>query len=152
MDLEVKLISRIPLSLMKKIVVLEEEAFGRGGLNEWHLPFIGRHGRLFILKKDGEPIGLAELIKDWQEPETAFLIGFTIKKGERGKGRGYFFFKEIIKQISLEIKTLYLTVSPKNLSALHLYEKFGFTKEKFLKNEYGEGEDRWLLKLELQRI
>lgn len=41
-------------ALIQRLVELEREAFGVGGLNEWHLvPFI-RHGRVYIVRKNQE--------------------------------------------------------------------------------------------------
>ena len=44
-----------------------------------------------------------------------------------------------------------LTVNPLNLAGVKLYEKCGFIVEKELENEYGNGENRYLMGLKVQK-
>lgn len=146
-------LNKTNLDLLKNLVQFEEEIFGRGGLNEWHLPYMIRKGEVFLLKSENEILGLAELMKSWNNPSQVYLINFSIKKGERKKGYGKFFLTKILDKLSKEnIKSIELTVSPKNISALNLYKNnFGFKEIKFYKNEYGPEKDRILLELKLSK-
>jgi ribosomal protein S18 acetylase RimI-like enzyme len=51
-----------------------------------------------------------------------------------------------------KVQKIQLTVSPLNISALGLYEKFLFYQIDYNKDEYGKGEDRIFLELNLERL
>ncbi len=134
--------------LVDEIALLEEANFGRGGLNEWHLPFIIRHGRLYALESSGKILGAASLIRDWDHDAKAYLVDFAIVKGRQKEGLGRLLLKGILEEMEQEgTEVLELTVAEENSSATNLYERFGFCRVDFLKDEYGQGQDRWLLRL-----
>lgn len=150
--MEVKVISEVDVELVKKLTLLEEEAFGRGGLNEWTLPVFIRYGKVYILEKEGRIDGIAEFIRDWNDAGVVFLVGFSIHKTKRGKGLGKFFLTQILKLLEREnVRAIKAAVSSSNEVALKLYEKLGFVKSGVLKDEYGPEEDRLLLELNLRR-
>ncbi|MGM0508471.1 MAG: GNAT family N-acetyltransferase [Fusobacteriota bacterium] len=131
---------------VQAIKSIESEAFGEGGIDEWVILPIIRCGKVYLLKKDDETIGIAEIIKKW-EKNAIYIYSIALKLNFCGKGYGTFFLDEILKRLKSEnIKKVYLTVSPDNIRAIKLYEKFGFKKGKFLKDEYGPGKDRIYMK------
>lgn len=152
MKLEVVELKELSCPLFEELVALEEAAFGRGGLNEWTLPVVMQYGKIFILKRNEEISGIAELIKYWQDPDSAFLINFSIKEAQRKKGLGKKFLAHILKNLQNEnIKKVCLTVSPSNVAAINLYTKnYNFHQIEFLKDEYGSGQDRLLLEIDLR--
>ncbi len=147
-------ITRIELpspQLVNEIALLEEANFGRGGLNEWHLPFIIRHGRLYVLTSCGKILGAASLIRDWDHGSKAYLVDFAITKGRQKEGLGRLLLKGILEEMEQEgVEVLELTVAEENSAATNLYERFGFCRVDFLKDEYGQGRDRWLLRFKTQ--
>lgn len=144
-NLNVRLITEPDPELIAKVTALEKEAFGRGGLNEWHLPVIVRHGRLYILFEDERVAGAASLIKDWSAG-TAYLFDFVIDSGVRGKGYGRLFLEEVLNSLKAEgVSTVELSVAPENQRAIDLYEELGFEKKRMLSAEYGKEQDRWLM-------
>ncbi|MDO8885840.1 GNAT family N-acetyltransferase [Candidatus Oleimmundimicrobium sp.] len=146
--MEVKVVKKVDFNLIKKLVFLEKEAFGQGGLDEWTLPVFIRYGKVYILEEDGKIEGLAEFIRDWNEIKRVFLVSFSICQDKRGKGLGKFFLTKIIELLREEgLKEVKTTVSPVNEAALNLYEKLGFVRTDYLKNEYGPGNNRLLMKL-----
>jgi ribosomal protein S18 acetylase RimI-like enzyme len=151
-NLDIVELKQLDLALLKKLAHFEEEAYEVGGFNEWTLAIFVRNGRLWILKKKGEIVGTAELIKDWDSGE-AYLAGFVIKREERRKGLGFCFLEEILKRLrKAEFPGVQLTVSPKNTGAMKLYQKFGFEAISFVKDMYGEGEDRLIMELVFSEI
>ncbi len=137
--------------LMKRLKELEKEAFGEGGLDEWVLaPFI-RHALVFTISLDGEVVGVSEWFRDWDEPEKAYLFGISIDRNYRDRGLGTILLKENLDYLaSCGMKSVELTVDPRNERAVHIYkEKFGFIVTGYGRDEYGPGEDRLMLKLDL---
>lgn len=153
MNIEVKLVRDNDEELIKELLEIENEAFGDGGLhNEWLLvPFI-RHGRVFALFADGKPAGIAEYMRDWEDPLAVYLIGIAVKEEFRGHGLGREFLKQTIAYMEEEeFVKVKLTVDPNNKPAYNLYfDKFGFDKTGFRKDEYGKGEHRVVMSLSLE--
>lgn len=138
--------------LIDELTRIEAEAFGDdGGLNRWTFPVLIRHGSVYVLKCDNAICGVADIIKDWADPELAFLVNFVIRKEERAKGLGYRFLSGLIKQLREEgVKKIQLTVGPENERAIRLYRKAGFRQIARLPDEYGPTVDRLLYELTLE--
>ncbi|GMA98733.1 hypothetical protein [Pelosinus sp. IPA-1] len=60
----IELVREIEPKLIQRLVQLEKEAFGEGGMNAWHLVPLIRHGRVYILEKELEVIGLIQYMLD----------------------------------------------------------------------------------------
>lgn len=138
---------------LQALIDIEQEAFGKGGMNEWFLPAFIRRGKVYSLWVEGHewPVGVAECMASWGRPRCAYLFGIAIRKEWRGKGLGTYFLKEICLRLrEMGFTTLDLTVSPTNVSALRVYQnKLGFRTIAFHRAEYGQGEDRLVMRLDL---
>ncbi|NLY51872.1 MAG: GNAT family N-acetyltransferase [Firmicutes bacterium] len=151
--IRVEEIDELQPELLEALVAMEQEAFGKGGMNEWFLPPFVRYGRVYVLwvANDERPAGVAECMISWQDPRCVYLFGFSIGKEWRNQGLGTRFLQEIIRRLREQgFRALELTVSPNNAAAVRLYQgRFGFRTIGFHKEEYGPGEDRLLLRLDL---
>lgn len=132
---------------MKRLVALEREAFGTGGMNEWHLVPLIRHGRVFVLRRNGDIIGAIQYMADWENRNKAYAVGISIASGWRGRSLGTELFAASLKELAKEdIREVELTVSPQNTAAIRVYRgKLGFRDAGLLPDEFGEGEDRLLM-------
>lgn len=137
--------------IAKELVALEHEAFGHGGMNEWHLVPLIRHGRVFIALQDQDIVGSVQYMLDWDQPKRAYMYGIAMSKDWRGRGLGTAFLIETFRQLTADgIEEVELTVDPQNTAAIKVYqEKLGFSVTEFRKNEYGQGEDRIVMKVSL---
>lgn len=132
---------------VRRLVELDSDAFGAGGLNIWHMVPIVRHGRVFGIRHGGELVGAVQYLLDWTNRRKAYIIGISISREHRGLRLGTALLTESLKALAGEdIDEVELTVSPHNRAAVHLYEKkLGFRRSGCLPAEYGEGEDRLLM-------
>ena len=149
--MKVDLLQTVDLSLITRLVQLEQEAFGIGGLNEWHLvPFI-RHGKVYIIRQKEEIVGLIQYMRDWDNPRKAYLMGVSIAKEMRGKGLGTTLIRASLQEIKKEdIVDVELSVDPENQNAIKVYnEKLGFVMKETRIDEYGAGEKRLVMHLSL---
>lgn len=150
MAAEVRQVTENNFALIKKLVAIEKEAFGRGGLNEWGLPPLIYHGAVYIIEADNSPAGIAEYMRDLEEAELAYLYGLAIAQEYRGQGLGKQLLKESLQQVKDKgIKQVELTVDPDNDRACTLYRNFGFEEIERRQDEYGVGEDRLIMVREL---
>jgi len=147
----IELVRTMEPELIARLVEIETEAFGQGGLNVWHLQPLIRHGRVYVYKLDNEIVGLVHYMLDWDHPQKAYMVGVSISKQSRGQGIGAELLKESFEALAKEkIEEVELTVDPDNLAAVKLYQsKLGFLVTDFKHDEYGEGEGRMVMKLNL---
>ncbi|MDT8899877.1 GNAT family N-acetyltransferase [Anaeroselena agilis] len=144
----IELITENEPGVTRRLVELETEAFGAGGMNEWHLVPLIRHGRVFAFRKDGEIIGAIQYLLDWNDRNKAYVVGISIAKEWRGRSFGTELLAKSLKVLSQEgIAAVELTVDPNNAAAIKVYrDKLGFKDIGSLTDEYGSGEDRLVMK------
>ena len=151
MDYEIKVMTEYSQQLLDELVQIEVDAFGRGGLNKWHLVPMINHGRVFVIYDNDRPVGLAEIIRDFENSDLVYLFGLSIHKEYRNQGLGTRLLEHIINELKEDgFSELELTVDPDNQLACHLYrDKFGFKKEEYRPKEYGRDEPRLVMKVDL---
>jgi len=139
------------LAEIEMLAKIEREAFGIGGMNEWMIVPLIRHGKVYALFYGDEIIGGAYFMRDWDFPEKVYLLSIAVAAAHQGKGMGTFLLKEALGLLKKEgIEKVELTVDPRNIGAVSIYhDKLGFTTKMQRKNEYGEGEDRLVMELDL---
>ena len=150
----IELVLTMDPALIAPIVELEREAFGPGGLNIWHLEPLIRHGRVYICRLEGKIVGVVQYMLDWDHPQNAYMIGVSIAKESRGQGIGFLLLQDSLTALAAEkIQAVSLTVDPENLAAVKLYQqKLGFLVTDFKNDEYGTGEGRLVMKLDLDLL
>ena len=155
-DLKVYLVQDFNLSLLTRMVTFGVDVFGDLGMDEWGLVPQIRHGNVFILKEKDKRrlVGLAILMRDWEDLEKAYLFDFAIGEDFRGRGLGYHFLLSIGHNLQEQgFKRMGLTVDVNNAAAIHLYrDKLGFEVMSMSRDEYGKGHDRHLMRLELDQL
>lgn len=140
---------RISAEEIEELSRIEAENFGITGLNRYTLPPFVEFGRVYVLYADGNPAGLAELMRGW-DGRTAYLFGISIRKEFRGKGLGRRLLQKIIDDLTDDTEALYLTVKPDNQVAIKLYRSLGFVEQEYITDCYGRGEDRILMVREVR--
>jgi len=90
-------------------------------------------------------------MRDWDDPKHAYLVKIAMGNESQGKGYGYYLLMKSLQSLKEEkVTEIYLTVDPENETARHIYsDKLGFEIVDFRKNEYGQGHDRLVLRLDL---
>ena len=146
-----ELVRTMEPEIIARLVQIETEAFGAGGLTVWTLEPLIRHGRVYVYRVDNEIVGLVQYMLDWDRPQKAYMVGVSISKDSRGQGIGAKLLKESFEALAKEkIEEVELTVDPDNVAAVKLYKsKLGFLVTDFKDDEYGEGEGRLVMNLSL---
>lgn len=150
-DLKVCLVQDFDSKLLKDMVDFGLDIFGDLGMDEWGLVPQIRHGRVYVLQDDNkEIIGLAILMRDWEDTDTCYLFDFAISPKLQGKGLGTYFLNAIVADMEEQgFSKMSLTVDIHNKPAIKLYkDKMGFEIDHFSKDEYGKGHDRYIMKLD----
>jgi len=137
----------VDLTLMNKIVEIEEEAFeGNGNVDLWILKALIRYGKVFVLVEGDEIITIAEYMQVLGKDEV-FLYGISTRKKYRNRGNARKIMEESEKYLKrLGYKEVGLTVDPNNNIAMKLYKDLGYRIEEYQEDEYGKGNHRYLMK------
>lgn len=137
----------VDLTLMNKIVEIEEEAFeGNGNGDLWILKALIRYGKVFVLVEGDEIITIAEYMQVLGKDEV-FLYGISTRKKYRNRGNARKIMEESEKYLKrLGYKEVGLTVDPNNNIAMKLYKDLGYRIEEYQEDEYGKGIHRYLMK------
>lgn len=145
--INIEIVTTVDDYLREIMLSIDEEAFGPGSLNEWSLPPFLHYGRVYLARFNGNPVGIAQLMRDWRDQELVYLYGYAVALEYQGRGVGTALFRYIIEALPRAgFKRLQLTLHPENKAAIHIYEdKFQMKRLRFIKGYYGPGEDRWLL-------
>ena len=155
-SLTVYLVQDFNLSLLKRMVDFGLNVFGELGMDEWGLVPQIRHGNVFILKEEKRKriIGLAILMRDWEDIEKAYLFDYAIEDEFQGQGLGYHFLIAICKNLKEQgFNKMSLTVDVDNKAAIRLYkEKLGFEIITMSEDEYGRGHHRYFMQLDLNKM
>ena len=140
---------------LRRMVEFGIDLFGELGMDEWGLVPQIRHGNVFVLKEEDKKklIGLAILMRDWEDSEKVYLFDYAIAGELQGQGLGYHFLKVIIKNLDEQgFKRVGLTVDTENASAIKLYkDKIGFKILEMNADEYGKSHDRYIMELEINK-
>lgn len=133
--------------IMKKIVKIEQEAFeGAGNVDLWIIKALIRYGMVYVIEEAGEIICIIEYMQIFNK-KSLFLYGISTLKKYRHKGYAKYILAETEKILkNLGYEEIELTVAPENKIAIDLYKKYGYVQESFLKDEYGKGIDRYMMK------
>ncbi|AET68214.1 acetyltransferase [Desulfosporosinus orientis DSM 765] len=152
-NIKVYLVQDFNLSLLRRIVNFELDIFNEQGIDEWGLVPQIRHGNVFILKEENKKkiIGIAILMRDWEEFDKAYLFDFAIADEYQGQSLGYHFLHSICINIREQgFNKMDLTVNTENPGAIHLYkDKLGFKTIKMSEDEFGKGHHRYVMELDL---
>lgn len=137
----------VDLTLMNKIVEIEEEAFeGNGNVDLWILKALIRYGKVFVLVEGDEIITIAEYMQVLGKDEV-FLYGISTRKKYRNRGNARKIMEESEKYLKrLGYKEVGLTVDPNNSIAMKLYKDLGYRIEEYQEDEYGKGIHRYSMK------
>lgn len=151
MDWSIQRVKRFDQELLAVLESLETEAFGEGGLNPWLMVPLIRHGAVFVMRSSTGTVGAAaEYMRDLDEPSLSYLVGISVEKSLRGQGLGKRLLVESLQWLQKQkFKTVELTVDPQNAHAVGLYRKIGFSYREIKADEYGPGEDRLFMVLDL---
>jgi len=78
------------------------------------------------------------------------VISIAVLPTHHRKGIGYSLIREVTKaMVNYNAKECYLEVRESNLSAVYLYKKLGFETVRTLRNYYADGEDAFVMAIQL---
>lgn len=147
---DIILVSPDDLATLEAVAAIDREAFAPDGVTAPNLALFARAGAVFALRHDNI-IAAQAVVLGGIDRSTGFLFSLAVAASHRRSGCGRQLMIAMCDYLSKKkFQHLELTVDPKNAPALNLYlDHFGFAKAAFLKDHFGPGKDRWLLRKDL---
>ncbi|MGQ4875807.1 MAG: GNAT family N-acetyltransferase [Promethearchaeia archaeon] len=146
-------IDKVSLNDLNKIVRLEKKIFKENAFPKNLFKRLINENILFLkmelLEKKPKFIGLIIIIRDMLDRVN--IINFFIHPKHRNKGYGSYLFKFALNQIRKikEIRKMILNVEIGNQAAIRIYRKFGFKIVDTIEKYYKNGNDAYLMELDL---
>lgn len=155
-NLKVYLVQDYNSNLLKRMVNFGLRIFGDLGMDEWGLVPQIRHGNVYMLREENNKkiIGLAILMRDWEDTDKCYLFDYAISPDFHGQGLGFHFLKAVIDNVKEQgFSKMGLTVDVENKAAIRLYkDKIGFDIIDMNEDEYGEGHHRYIMNLDFSSL
>lgn len=131
--------------LMDQIVNYEKNVFGEGSIGKWNISPFAKYGKIFVLMNNDDIVSVAEVLNSFDDV-TAYIYGFFTVEKYRGMGKGSKLLSYVSDYLEKKGKRkVELTVQVNNENAIKLYKKHKFMVEKILPDEYGDGNERFLM-------
>jgi ribosomal-protein-alanine N-acetyltransferase len=112
-----------------------------------------RHGRVFTITADGLVIGACHCMRSFDDPGEIVIFNMALRPGWRGNGLGTRFLYRILEKLQAKgARSVSLVVAATNHRAIAVYRtKFGFEHVSTMENEFGNGHEYLLMRLDLGR-
>ena len=151
MEIKLRHSGRLDPNTLERLVTAETEIHGDSGWRCWEVPIFAEYGRNYIFETDNGFIGSAQLIRDWDNPETVYLAGFGLEPARQGHGLGTRCLALLLDDLAAEdVRAVELTVAPDNDAAMKIYAGAGFKVVDRHDAKYGPGEDRLIMRVDIK--
>ena len=151
-ELSIVRVCRPDHDLLVTLETYDFEAFGLTGLRTYDLAVMAQAGGVYLAHVYDEIAGSCQLLRMLDEPGFFYVVGIYVRPRWRGRGLGRAFLLALAAELrSLGAEGMLLTVAPNNEGALGLYKSVGFESETFIRDFYGDGEDRHILRWRFSR-
>ena len=136
----------VPLAYehLDQMVEMEKEAFASPWSKNMFIPELSHPYAHYIVYVNGDEVvayaGYHNVV------DEAHITNVVVKKEYRGKGIGAFMMSRLIDDARLVgLKRMTLEVQTDNISAIKMYESFGFVTEGIRKNYYEGIHDAYIM-------
>ena len=130
--------------ILYKIVEMEDLLFGEASIGNYNIKPMAKYGKVYVILNGADIVTVIEVMSSFDR-EIAYIYGVCTDIPYQNKGMAnklLFYVLEDLKNYG--IKKVQLTVGINNIIAQKLYSKFNFKIKEKLKNEYRDGEERYL--------
>ena len=112
-----------------------------------------RFGRVFTITADGLVIGACHCMRGFDDPDEVVIFNMALRPGWRGHGLGTRFLHHLLDKLRARgTRSVSLVVAAANGRAIAVYrQKFGFEHVETLPNEFNNGVEYLLMRLDLER-
>lgn len=152
-ELEVQSIEQHDPKLIATLTELDLLTYSEPTFSRFTLGAFLRFGRVFTITADGLVIGACHCVRSFDVPDEIVIFNMALRPGWRGHGLGTRFLAHILDKLrSTGTRSVSLVVAATNGRAIAVYrQKFGFEHVETLPNEFNNGHEYLLMRLDLTR-
>ncbi len=151
MEIRLRHTGRLDGVALEQLVAAEGAIYSDCGWRRWELPIFAEYGRNIVFEVDGVLAGSAQLIRAWDQPSLVYLAGFGLLPERQKQGLGTRCLALLIAQMKEQgAGSIELTAAPDNTAAVKIYSDAGFRVMARHDAKYGPGEDRLIMRLNLE--
>jgi [ribosomal protein S18]-alanine N-acetyltransferase len=145
-------IRRANLADLSQVQTLDAEVFKELAYQPFTLrQLFDLHAPGWVVAQDASGLVGYSLIAPDFDRDTAWLLALGVRSDRRGRKIGERLLQCSLERLqSVDVKHVALTVAPDNHPAITLYKKAGFTLQELQTDYLGPGEDRLLMRLDLE--
>lgn len=134
--------------LMKQIVEQENILFGEGSIGSWNVKPFAKYGKIFVVTSGDDVVSAVEILNSF-EKEKAYIYGVWTNPEYERQGHAEKLLTYSLNYLKeMGIAVFELTVVTENGKAVNLYRKMGFEICGILKDEYGDGMERYMMRIQ----
>ncbi|OFZ78631.1 MAG: ribosomal-protein-alanine N-acetyltransferase, partial [Bdellovibrionales bacterium RIFOXYD1_FULL_44_7] len=110
------------------------------------------YSRFLVLTDDETDKQILGYIVFWLLFDECQVLTLAVDPESRGRGYAKLLIRQAIKEaVKKDVRKITLEVRKSNLPAINLYQQFGFVVSRVLKSFYSNGEDAYLMTLDLEQ-
>ena len=130
--------------ILYKIVEMENLLFGDASIGNYNIKPMAKYGKVYVILNGADILSVIEVMSSFDR-ELAYIYGVCTNASYQNKGMANKLLTYVLDELKkCKIKKVQLTVGIDNIIAQKLYSKFNFKIKEKLKNEYRDGEERYL--------
>ncbi|NYV27281.1 GNAT family N-acetyltransferase [Streptobacillus felis] len=131
-------------NILYSIVELEDVIFEGASIGNYNIKPMAKYGRVYALLNGEEIVSVIEVMSSFNR-ELAYIYGLFTNTKYQNQGMGHKILELVLKELKkIGIKKIQLTTGTGNVKANKLYLDFNFYIKELLKDEYKDGEERYL--------
>ncbi|CAM3061901.1 GNAT family N-acetyltransferase [Streptobacillus felis] len=131
-------------NILYSIVELEDVIFEGASIGNYNIKPMAKYGRVYALLNGEEIVSVIEVMSSFNR-ELAYIYGLFTNTKYQNQGMGHKILELVLKELKkIGIKKVQLTTGTGNVKANKLYLDFNFYIKELLKDEYKDGEERYL--------
>ncbi len=138
-------------ALINTLTELDLLSYAEPTFSRYTLGGFLRFGRVFVIKADSLVIGACHTFRSFDDPDEVVIFNMALRPGWRGHGLGSRLLQGVLEGLQRHgVKRVALAVAANNYRAIAVYRtKFGFASVDLLANEFNNGQQYHLMRLEL---
>lgn len=138
-------------TLIPVLTDLDLLSFFEPTFSRFTLGAILRYGRVYTISANDLVIGACHCIRSYEDPEEIVIFNMALRPGWRGNGLGTRLLHGVLTRLKAHgTRSVALLVAATNHRAIAVYRtKFGFAHVTTFANEYNNGVEYLLMRLDL---
>ena len=150
-DLTVVELDRHDASLIPVLTELDLLSYAEPTFSRYTLGGFLRFGRVFLIKANELVIGACHTFRSYDNPNEVVIFNMALRPGWRGHGLGTSLLKGVVENLHRDaVASVVLAVASNNHRAIAVYRtKFGFEQVDLLPNEFHNGQEYHLMRLDV---